>query len=199
MGIVSEVDASYNFRLNGETGTALPQGAPVAHNYGLHEYEFYAQDSWKIKPNLTFTYGLRYLFMTPPWDTGGQEVAPYYQNSNGQRINSLTPWFQQRYQNMLNGIPFESGPARLLRRCRPFKRASGSLAQLVQELCSAHCVCLQPPHRLVGCPFSAPGDKTVIRVGFGTYYDHFGEGMLSTFTGGGSFGSLHRTEQSRWY
>jgi len=38
-------------------------------------------------------------------------------------------------------------------------------------------------------PLFGEGDKTVIRAGFGMYYDHFGQGMLSSFTtSGGSFG-----------
>jgi Carboxypeptidase regulatory-like domain len=187
MGIASEVDAYYNFRLNGENGTALPQGAPVTHNYGLHEYEFYAQDSWKIKPNLTFTYGLRYLFMTPPWDTGGQEVAPYYQNANGQRIDSLTPWFQQRYQDMLSGIPSNQDPlvyfdvaGRSNGRQDLWPNSSKNFAPRIAFAYSPRIDWLSP--------IFGTNDKTVIRAGFGTYYDHFGEGMLSTFANGGSFG-----------
>lgn len=187
MGMVSEVDATYNYHLNGENGTALAQGAPVAHNYGLHEYEFYAQDSWKIKPNLTFTYGLRYLFMTPPWDTDGQEVAPYYQNASGQRVDSLTPWFQQRYENMLNGIPSSQDPlvyfdvaGRTNGRQDLWPNSSKNFAPRIAFAYSPRISWLDP--------IFGTNDKTVIRAGFGTYYDHFGEGMLSTFTGGGSFG-----------
>src|SRR6202011_2131424 len=55
-GMISDVVANYNLD---RTGNALPQGAPVKRNYGLNWYEFYGQDTWRIKPNLTLTYGLR--------------------------------------------------------------------------------------------------------------------------------------------
>jgi len=29
---------------------------------------FYAGDSWRIKPNVTFNYGLRWEYDGPPWD-----------------------------------------------------------------------------------------------------------------------------------
>src|SRR5437660_2094248 len=55
MGIVSEVDATFNF---GKTGTALPQGLPLRRRFAADEYEFYFQDSHRVRSNLTVTYGL---------------------------------------------------------------------------------------------------------------------------------------------
>src|SRR5581483_11345265 len=50
MGIVSELDASYNYT---KTGAVLPEGAPVKRHWGADEYEFYVQDAFRLKPNLT--------------------------------------------------------------------------------------------------------------------------------------------------
>ena len=44
--------------------------------YGSDEYEFYAQDSWKIGSSLTVTAGVRYSLFSPPWEVNGQQVAP---------------------------------------------------------------------------------------------------------------------------
>src|SRR5439155_233894 len=93
MGIVTEVDASYNYL---KDGSVLPQGAPVQRHFGADSYEMYVQDSWKIKPNLTFTYGLRYSLFSPPWETKGLQVAPNF---------SLGQWLLQRGRNMAQGIP----------------------------------------------------------------------------------------------
>ena len=71
--MVTEVDAYYNYD---KQGNLLPQGAPVERRFGFSSYEFYAQDAWRIKPNLTVTYGLRYSLYSPPWETNGLQVAP---------------------------------------------------------------------------------------------------------------------------
>ena len=57
LGIVTEVDAKYNFQ---KDGSALPDGAALQRRFGLDSYEFYLQDTWKVKPSLTLTLGLRY-------------------------------------------------------------------------------------------------------------------------------------------
>src|SRR5216684_2785827 len=72
-GMISDVVANYNLDRN---GNLLPQGAPVKRNYGLNSYEFYGQDTWRIKPNFTLTYGLRWSLFPPPWETNGLQTAP---------------------------------------------------------------------------------------------------------------------------
>jgi hypothetical protein len=44
----------------------LPFGTPLINDSTLTAYEFYAQDTWRIKPTLTLTYGLSYGWQTPP-------------------------------------------------------------------------------------------------------------------------------------
>ena len=73
MGIVSEVDAQYNYT---KTGSLLPQGVPVQRHFAVNGYEFYIQDSFRWKPNFTINYGLRYQLFSPPWETNGLQVAP---------------------------------------------------------------------------------------------------------------------------
>src|SRR6266852_4114127 len=72
-GMVSDVVANYNYD---KSGNVLPSGAPVKRNYGLNWYEFYGQDSWRIKPNLTVTYGLRWSLFPPPWEVNGFQASP---------------------------------------------------------------------------------------------------------------------------
>src|SRR6202040_3877279 len=67
-GMISDVVANYNLD---RAGNVMPQGAPVKRNYGLNWYEFYGQDTWRIKSNLTLTYGLRWSFFPAPWETNG--------------------------------------------------------------------------------------------------------------------------------
>ena len=55
--MINQYGATYNF---GADGKAIPFGSPVAKSFGTQEYEFYAQDTFKWKRNLTVTYGVRY-------------------------------------------------------------------------------------------------------------------------------------------
>ena len=49
--------------------TANPLGTPL-HSYDIvQEYSLYFSDTWKIKPNLTLTYGLNWSLQMPPYDT----------------------------------------------------------------------------------------------------------------------------------
>ncbi len=93
-GMISDVVANYNLDKN---GNVLPQGAPVKRNYGLDWYEFYGQDTWRIKPNLTLTYGLRWSFFPAPWETNGLQTAPTV---------GLGTQFNQNVANMKQGIGY---------------------------------------------------------------------------------------------
>ena len=100
MGIVSEVDATFNFD---KTGAALSQGAALKRRFAADEYEVYLQDSYRIRPNLTISYGLRYSLFSPPWDTTGTEVTPKGFPAGGGNPLTLGQWFQSRASKMLTG------------------------------------------------------------------------------------------------
>ena len=84
LGMVTEVDAQYNFD---KTGKPLAQGAPVVRRYGVDSYGLISRMFGKVKPNFTLTLGLRYSLFSPPWETNGLEVVP---NLN------LSQWFNTR-------------------------------------------------------------------------------------------------------
>ncbi|HKG98376.1 MAG TPA: TonB-dependent receptor [Pyrinomonadaceae bacterium] len=64
---------SGNF-LFGQEGNLLPIGTPSEREFATQEYDLYAQDSWKIRPHLTLTYGLRYTISKPVYEKKGFEV-----------------------------------------------------------------------------------------------------------------------------
>jgi hypothetical protein len=181
LGMITEVNAQYNVHVNSEgIGTQLAQGAGVPRHFALYESEFYGQDSWKIKPNLTFNYGLRYLRLTPPWETDGQEVAP---------TQDLGDWFEERGNGMANGVPANAFPLVAFdiagrSNGRPdWWATSNDFAPRLSLAWSP-----EPTQdwlkKLVG-----GGDKSVIRAGFGKYYDHYGQSMITTFDrSGGEYG-----------
>ncbi len=48
-----------NADLASQVNRPLPGGQEIQYYYWYDQY-FYAQDAWKIRPNFTLTYGLRY-------------------------------------------------------------------------------------------------------------------------------------------
>ncbi|HEU4710103.1 MAG TPA: TonB-dependent receptor [Pyrinomonadaceae bacterium] len=57
-----------------QDGSLLPLGTPSERTFKTQEYDVYGQDSWKISPHLTVTYGLRYTVSRPVYETSGFEV-----------------------------------------------------------------------------------------------------------------------------
>jgi hypothetical protein len=55
-------------------GTLLPLGTPSERTFKTQEYDVYAQDSWKMRPHFTLTYGLRYTLSRPVYEANGFEV-----------------------------------------------------------------------------------------------------------------------------
>jgi len=181
LGMVTEVDAEYQNHANRDgSAFTLPEGSIIPRHFAMREGELYAQDSFKIKPNLTLNYGLRYENITAPWETKGQQSAPT--SDLGQR-------FANRGIGMLQGVPANQAPViefGLAGRTngKPDWWASGNdFAPRVSIAWSP-----EPSadwlKKLVG-----DGDKTSIRVGFGKYFDHYGQSMIETFdSSGGEFG-----------
>jgi hypothetical protein len=174
-GIIAEVDTRYNFTTKGAT---LPAGTPNLRHFVSHEFETYAQDSWRARPNLTVTFGLRWTLLQPPYEKNGVQVAPTI---------SLNNWFKQRQQSMLSGDPFnnpiEFGIAGQANGKQPYWSYD------YKDFAPRFAIAYSPSfdHGWLGGLFGGPG-RSSIRMGAGMYYDHFGEGIVNTFDQEGSFG-----------
>jgi len=181
LGIVTEVNAQYNYRVSSNgTGTALNQGAPVVRNWASDEYDFYAGDSWKIKPNLTFNYGLRYELMSPVWETKGQQVAPTV---------GLQQWFAERDQDMQQGIPDNQIPLLQFGLAGPSYGKPGYYSWQKKNFAPRISLAWSPQaqggwlEKLLGS-----NGQSVIRAGFALDNDHFGQELATTFDQNGAFG-----------
>ncbi len=174
-GIITEVDKRYNFTTKGQT---LPDGAPNLRHFVSHEFEAYAQDAFRIKPNLTVTYGLRWTLLQPPYEKNGVEVDPTF---------SLNNWFNQRAVTMGAGQAFDDPISFGLA-----GNANGKPSYWgydYKDFAPRLAIAYSPgfENGWLGSLFGGPG-KTSIRMGAGMYYDHFGEGIVNTFDQDGSFG-----------
>jgi hypothetical protein len=186
LGVVSEVDATFNFD---KSGTALPQGAPLKRRFGADEYEFYAQDSYRVKPNLTVNYGLRYSLFSPPWETNGLEVTPLGIPLNGGAPIGLSQWFQLRANKAASGGSSVDDPLLSYSLAGPSNGKQGYYNWDYHNF-GPHVSFAYTPRPTGGLLESlfGSGDKTVIRGGFGIVYDRIGAGLLQTFDANGSFG-----------
>ncbi|MGI9069695.1 MAG: carboxypeptidase regulatory-like domain-containing protein [Pyrinomonadaceae bacterium] len=89
--------SQYNVNLNyDKSGKLLPGGTGVKRTFATEEYELYGQDSWRIRPNLTLTYGVRWYTSTPVYETSGLQVKS---------VESLGEYFQRRVAGAEAGRP----------------------------------------------------------------------------------------------
>jgi hypothetical protein len=174
-GIVPFVEGEYN---QNKTGTLLAEGLPVPRNFRAHEGEWYVQDSWRAKPSLTLTLGLRYTLLEPPYETHGNQIAPDV---------SLNQFFNLRSKAMLAGQTYD--PAIGLNISGQANGGAPYWAWDYKDLAPRFAVAWSPSadsgwlRKLTGGP-----GKMSIRAGAGIYYDHFGEGVVNTFDRNGAFG-----------
>jgi hypothetical protein len=187
LGMVTEDDATYNYLKN---GNVLAQGAPVQRHFAVDSYEMYVQDSWKVKPNLTLTYGVRYSLSSPPWETNGLQVAPCQLSGSTCKELDLGQWFGQRAQNMLQGIPSNQDPLVSFELAGPANGGKpGFYKWNKKDFGPRLAVAWSPrPHSGLLRSLFGEGDKTAIRAGAAIVYDRNGSGLLNTFDSAGSFG-----------
>jgi hypothetical protein len=106
IGRFSQYSALFTFE---QDGTLLPSGTSAAREFRTEEYDAYFQDAWKLTPNLTVTYGLRYSISKPVYEKNGFEVKTGI---------PLSDFFELRRQGAAAGQPVNtpltlelSGPA----------------------------------------------------------------------------------------
>jgi len=166
VGAVPSRTNYYNYHLDSaSSATALAAGVPVERHFKANEYEGYAQDSWRIRPNLTLTYGLRYTILQTPWETKGQEVLPTVDTHQ---------WFVNRGLAAANGqvnqplLTFAPGGK--------FYNKPGFFPMDKKNFAPRLAIAY------------APDAHTSIRAGAGIYFDHYGEAMITSLSRNASYG-----------
>jgi len=94
IGRLSQYTADFTFN---KDGSLLPAGVPTTRDFATQAYDFYIQDSWKVRPTLTLSLGLRYSLERPVYETHGFEVQPTV---------PLGTYFQQRLAKSAQGENF---------------------------------------------------------------------------------------------
>jgi hypothetical protein len=176
-GVLTETDTVY---VQNKAGQFLPPGAFVNRSYRDNEVEFYIKDSWRLKSNLTLNYGLRYSLLQPPYERNGNQVCPSF---------SLHDFFQTRMTDMVRGISYS--PDFNMDLCGSANGKLGAWAWDYKNLAPRLSMAWSPGYKdgLLGSIFGGPG-KSSVRFGAGIYYDHFGQGVITTYDQQGSFGFI---------
>jgi hypothetical protein len=165
-GAVPELINAYNYKVSSPTAAdILPDGSFINRDFRANEFEYYLQDTWHIRPNLTINFGARHTLLQTPYEAKGQQVAP--------TVNTDL-WFKHRGDAASKGEVFEDPLAFV-----PWGKANGKPAFWSRQKLN-----IAPRLSVV----YAPGSKTSIRAGAGIYFDHYGQGLVNSFDQEGSFG-----------
>ena len=94
IGRYSQYSANLVYDASGQLQSV---GTPSDRAFATQEYEWYFQDSWRMRPNFTLNYGVRWSTSTPVYEKNGLQVVP--------NVN-LTDYFNQRVASANAGVPF---------------------------------------------------------------------------------------------
>ena len=163
----------------GKNGNLLPVGTPFERVIRMDQYDLFAQDSWRARPNFTLNYGLHWGIMSSPWEKNGLEVnwaqnmkdrynTQKYSPKDGDTLSPLTTQLAGR----ANGLPDYYTPA--LNNFAP--RVSFAFTPKWQD-------------GFLGALAHKGGDM-VIRGGYSLSFDHTGGGLATDAAATGGIGLL---------
>ena len=175
LGLVNQYSVTYNF---GRDGTAIPIGAPVSRSFASNDYEFYVQDSFRIRKDLTLTYGLRYSLFGVPYEQNGIQVSSTV---------GINQYFAERVLASRNGIPGFMMPNAALTYALagPKNNADGWYKLDKNNFGPRFGLAYAPENGLLG---KVLGKGSVLRAGMAVMYDHYGTDMITNLDSSGSPG-----------
>ncbi len=169
------------------------QGAAQAEdltNYGLY---LFAQDSWKIRPNVTLNYGFRWELNTPYVDSGNrlQTFRP------GQDTTKYPCWLSQASATALGTTPRDCGPTSPNNAYFPTGLVFPGDPGVPQGLTTTYYKAFAPRIGLAYSPgwtegplaklTGGPG-KSTIRGGYGIFYNPMEQLVMEQFSAEPPFG-----------
>ncbi|HTS38398.1 MAG TPA: carboxypeptidase-like regulatory domain-containing protein [Candidatus Solibacter sp.] len=191
MGLAGVVTVSNTIFNQNKSGTLIPPGDLVPRHFKAWEAEWYMQDAWRIRTNLTLTAGVRYSLLQPPYEVDGNQAAPSIDIDNLFAQRAKAQLLGQSYspgQNAANGLtgglpPISFGLSGQANGKQPYWEWD------YKNLAPRFALAYSPSfdHGWLRSLFGAAG-KSSLRMGYGLYFDHFGEGIVNTFDRNGSFG-----------
>ncbi len=164
LGVLSQATLRANYN---KDGTPQAPGSPVAREIASDEFEFYLQDAWQVRPNLTVTAGVRYSVYSPPYETNGLQVAPTV---------SMGQWFDTRAANALKGIPSSASEIVTFDLAGPKNGKKGFYDWDKNNIAPRIALAWTPTARIV------------VRGGYSKVFDRVGVGLATNFDEGFAYG-----------
>jgi hypothetical protein len=168
IGRFSQYSANLVYDVNGQL---QPVGTATDRSFATQEYEWYFQDSWRMRPNLTLNYGIRWSTSTPVYEKNGLQVVPNI---------SLTDYFNQRVDASFNGNSLNDPITFILG--GKANNGPGYYEQDWNNWAPSVSVAWSPDFgdNVFGRVFGRQG-KSVIRGGFRMSYDRIGSALAVNF------------------
>ncbi len=168
IGRFSQYSGNFNFNRD---GSIMDVGEGVGRTFATEEYEFYAQDSWRIRPSLTLTYGLRWGLNRPVYEKTGLQVKP---------TTSLGDYFEDRKASARDGVPYNDTITVDL--AGPKNNKPGYYDFKKNDFSPRVGFAWQPSfeNSFLKAIFGE-GQKSVIRGGFSMSYDRIGSALAVSF------------------
>lgn len=186
VGVVTEGDAIYNYARNGD---ALALGAPVQREYHWNEWDFYGQDTWRLRKSLTVTLGLKYSYLQVPTEIHGLQVGPCVFSGSTCQPYALTDFYDASAQQGSTGGSASNVPTVSFGLNGRSNGRPDFWTPDKKDFSPRIALAWSPSFDggLLGAIFGGAG-KSSIRAGYGLIYDHFGAAIVNTFDTSGSFG-----------
>ena len=134
LGRVGSLSSGYNYN---NAGNPLPFGTGDLRKYKYYQTQFYIADTWKVSPQMTFSYGLDYQIFSVPYETRGLETVenftfdqyfsqrvaqsasalsgnsslPFVTYSLGGKVNNGPPPYQPSYKDLAPRFAFSYNPS----------------------------------------------------------------------------------------
>lgn len=185
VGTITEGDAIYNYT---KTGSTVALGTPIKRNYRWNEYEFYGQDTWRLRSSLTLTYGLRYSYLQAPAETSGTQVGTCQFSGPACKPYSLSKYYQGSIAQAASGGAANGVGELAFNLNGRYNHAPDFWTPDKNDLGPRVAVAYSPVstsgiwQKLLG------NQLTSIRAGYSLVFDHFGAGTVQNFDTTGSYG-----------